>query len=134
MKYLKLMIVIVSFICISGCAMLGITQWQLQHEKVKYSKSFEKDAQYCYQATKDALAKWNALVWYEQEGAYIIAMNFDKIYKNCIDTTELGIFFKEEALKKTQVEVSSMNHHLSQYVSEKLFRYISNPQAPDEAQ
>ena len=128
MRYLKLIAVIVVAASVSGCAILGITQWQLQHEKVKFSKSFEKDVRYCYQTTKDALAKWNAYVWYEQEGCYIIAIKFDKIYKNCIDTTELGIFFKEEGPQKTGVEVSSPNHNLSQFVSEKLFQYIRNPQ------
>jgi len=134
MRYLKLAMIVVVAASVSGCAMMGITQWQLQHEKVKYSKSFEKDVQYCYRTTKDALDKWNASVWYEQENCYIIAIKFNKIYKNCIDTTELGIFFKEEGPQKTQVEVSSMNHHLSQFVSEKLFRYITNPQISDEKQ
>ena len=134
MRYLKLVVIVVVAASVSGCAMLGITQSQLQHEKVKYSRAFDKDVQYCYQATKDALVKWDASVWYEQAGCYIIAIKFNKIYKNCIDTTELGIFFKEEGPQKTQVEVSSMNHPLSQYVSEKLFSYISNPQVSDQTQ
>jgi hypothetical protein len=134
MKYLKLIMIVVAVVSVSGCAMLGITQWQLQHTGAKYSRTFEKDAQYCYRTTKDALAKWNASVWYEQEGRYIVAIEFNGIYKNCIDTTELGIFFKKEGPQKTQVEVASLNGNLSQYVSERLFRYILNPQAPDESQ
>lgn len=134
MKYLKLIVIIVIAGAISGCAMMGITQWQLQHQKVKYSKSFDKDVRYCYKTTKDFLDKWKAYVWYEQENSYLIVIKLNKIYKGCIDTTELGIFFTEEGPQKTQIEVSSGNYNLSKYVSEKLSEYIANPQINDKKQ
>src|SRR3989338_136494 len=112
MKTLRILIVLTAVICLSGCAIWNYSTSirSLQKSKVKYSKIFEKDASYCYEKSLETLDKWGAVVYQKSAGRYIAAWGFNNIYNNCINTTELGIFFNEPEPNKTQVEVSSLNH------------------------
>ena len=51
-------------------------------------------------------------------------MEFEKVFRSCINTTELGIFFTETEPHKTEVKVTSLNYNLSQFIAPKLFNYI----------
>ena len=129
MKILKNLVIFVSILCLSGCAIIiGTSVQSLEKEKVRYSKIFEKDPSYCYAKVAEALKKWDADIFQQKKESYIIAMRLDRSFKSCTDTTELGIFFKTPQPQKTQVEVVSLNHWLSKAVAEKLFEYIEkNP-------
>ena len=48
-------------------------------------------------------------------------MYFDSIYKQCIDTTEVGIFFKEVDARKTQVDVACGNSGLAEFAAEEIY-------------
>lgn len=136
MKILKLFAVLAVAACLSGCAIWDYTfsVRSLEKSKVKYSKIFEKDASYCYEKSLELLDKWGAVIFQKRAEQYIAAWGFSNIYKNCINTTELGIFFSQPGPDKTQVEVSSYNKRLSGYISEKLFKYIENPQGTEDTQ
>jgi len=134
MKILKFLLMFAIIFSVAGCAitnsLLGTSTQALEQLKVRHSKIFDKDAGYCYQKSLDVLKKWNADVFQTKTGTYIIAMKLDNVFNSCINTTEVGIFFKESEPGKTQVDVASLNYSLSQFVADNLFKYIENPEAP----
>ena len=134
MKMLKIAALFAILFYISGCAALkvslGTSIRALEEEKTRQSKVFDKDVTYCYKTTLEALKKWQANAFIVSENRYIIATRLDNIFKSCIDTTEVGIFFKTLETNKTQVDVSSLNYQLGQFVADNLFKYIENPEAP----
>lgn len=136
MKILRLCVILVVAACLSGCAIWDYTFSVkcLENTKVKYSKTFEKDASYCYEKTLEKLDKWSVVVFQKRANRYIAGWGFNNVYKGCVNTTELAIFFSEPEPNKTLVEVASYNSRLSKDVSEKLFRYIENPQSDEETQ
>lgn len=135
MKLLKAISLFAILASISGCALLGMSINDLQDEKVKFSKVFDKDAAYCFDRTIEALDKWEAHVFQRSDifdknnKRCIVATNLNKVFNSCINTTEVGIFFNKASDGSTQVEVASLNHQLAQFVSENLFKYIEDPKA-----
>ena len=61
------------------------------------------------------------------EENYLIAMHFHNIFPRCIDTTEVGIFFKNDTGDCTIVEVVSQNRSLAKFVSVWLENRLNNP-------
>ena len=124
--------VITSF---TGCALFGSDARGLRAIKEAHTKVFDKDAASCYELTAKALSKWKASIFQQSKNDYIVAMEFESVFKNCIDTTELGIFFTplekssltgftQTAPNKTEVKVTSLNYNLSRFISHNLFNYI----------
>ena len=113
-------------IFVGGCSFLGASVRTLKGCKVRYSETFDKDVSYCYDKTIGALKEAQAGVYETRKDDYIIAMNFNKtVFKACINTTEVGIFFTAEGPHKTRIDVSSLNYNLSKAVSEKIFGNIA---------
>ena len=130
---LKIFIIFLLAAFLSGCTALtivGVSRQALEKEKIKYSKVFDKDISYCYENILKTLASWKVAIYEKKEKRYILALHFDTVFANCIDTTEVGIFFKELEPNKTEIEVSSFNYNLSNFVVEKLSEYLENPSLP----
>ena len=130
---LKILMIFLLAASLSGCTALtvfGVSRQALQKEGIKYSKTFDKDISYCYENTLKTLASWGVTIYEKKARRYILALRFDTVFANCIDTTEIGIFFKELEPNKTKIEVSSFNHNLSNLVGEKLSEYLENPSLP----
>ena len=108
----------------SGCAVFLADIHGLQKIKPAHVKVFDKDQERCYELTKAALAEWHAVVFQTRKYDYIVAMELDYVFMNCVNTTELGIFFTEKAPGKTEVKVTSLNYQLSEFVADNLFNYI----------
>ena len=109
---------------LSGCALFSSDINGLYNIKEAHTRVFDKDISECYGLTKKALAGWGAVEFQQRYNDYIVAMEFEHIFKSCINTTEVGIFFTGDAPHKTEVKVTSLNYNLSQVVSRKLFDYI----------
>ena len=127
---IKAVIISVLILSLSGCAFLGASIQTLRQEKIKYSKVLDKDVNYCYKNTLDVLVTWQAVIYEKKDRQYIAASSFNKVFNNCIDTTEVAFFFKEAETGKTEIEVSSLNHRLSEFAAQKLFEHLGNPNAP----
>lgn len=130
---LKILTIFLLAAALSGCTALtivGVSRQALQKEKIKFSKTFDKDISYCYENTLKILDSWEVTIYEKKDRRYILALRFDAVFANCIDTTEAGIFFKEPAPNKTEIEVSSFNHNLSWLIGEKLSEYLENPNQP----
>ena len=86
------------------------------------SKVFNYDYNFCYEKTLEVLKEMGVYVFQKnKEEHYIIAMNFDKIFKKCIDTTEVGIFFEEMENKRTKIDITCSNLNLVKFASEEIF-------------
>jgi len=55
---------------------------------------------------------------------YMTAMWFDRLFPQCIDTTEVGFFFKESGPGRTRVDVVSLNSELARFAAEMLFEAL----------
>ena len=122
------LIKIAGFVCLaaflSGCALMTADVGALYEMEKAHMKTFEKDVPYCYNMTLKAIEKWNASVFQQRRGDYIVAMGLTTLYGSSIDTTEVGIFFTETAPGKTEIKVASLNYSLSEVVARNLFTYI----------
>ena len=108
----------------AGCAILGSDVKGLRDIKEAHVKVFDKDISGCYELTAKALKKWEAVRFQQRKDDYIVAMEFEKVFRSCINTTELGIFFTRTAPHQTEVKITSLNYSLSQFISQQLFNYI----------
>jgi hypothetical protein len=92
-------------------------------------KSFSYDYFTCY--TK-------ALGILEQAGAYIYEKDIKKhiiaVYVSEVDTTPVGIFFKEADAKNIQVEVSSLSTYAKELIASKLFSALELSKSLEEAE
>lgn len=120
----KIIIAVCVIASLTGCAIFGSDVQGLRAIKEAHVQVFDKDPASCYGLTAKALAKWNAVMFQYVKNDYIVAMELESVFKNCINTTEVGIFFTQTAPNKTEVKVTSLNYNLSRFVSRNLFNYI----------
>jgi len=125
-----LMLSIITVFFLSGCSIRHFSGYMLgtyvsqpkEGEKGRYSRIFNCPYPVCYEEVQGILIRMGALIFIKnKKGHMISAMHFDKIYRYCIDTTEVGIFFKEIGPAKTQIDVACGNYGLAKFASEKIF-------------
>ena len=51
----------------------------------------------------------------------ILAWYFDKVFAGAIDTTKVGIYFKEIDPGKTRIDIACGNYELAKFVSDRVF-------------
>ncbi|MEA3485378.1 MAG: hypothetical protein U9R03_01580 [Candidatus Aerophobetes bacterium] len=102
---------------------IGISTKSLEKEQPGgESKVFDCNYNFCYEETLEVLKEMGVYVFLENKKEHsIIAMNFDKIFKKCINTTEVGIFFKEMENEQTKIDVTCANPNLVKFASEEIF-------------
>ncbi len=122
--FVKIFTVSLLAVVLAGCAIFGADVQGLSEVKEAHAKIFDKDVSGCYRLATEALHKWGAVRFQRYKDNYIIAMEFEGVFRGCTNTTELGIFFTETEPHKTEVKVTSLNYSLSQLISQKLFEYI----------
>jgi len=113
----------------SGCArILGTYVSQPQPgQEGRYSQEFDLTVEDAYQKVKVVLKELDAYLFVDNsKKPFISAMRFDKSFVNCIDTTEVGIFFESESDNKTKVDVACGNVRLAKFVADKIFSALSN--------
>ncbi len=106
----------------AGRRFIGISVQSLQECEKRYEQVVNKKYVYCYEHTLQFFQDMKVKVHLKSiKKHYIVAMNFDKIYKESIDTTEVGVFFEEDTSGQTKISVTSRNSDLAEFVSIKLF-------------
>ncbi|MBU2473564.1 MAG: hypothetical protein KKG91_02410, partial [Candidatus Omnitrophica bacterium] len=58
-----------------------------------------------------------------QKGLAIFT-NLNVSFPQANSSTEVAVFFSEIGPKKTEIKISSLNHHLSEFVAEELFKSL----------
>jgi hypothetical protein len=90
-----------------------------------YKKSFNVDKDILFDRIIDALKSMNASVYgKDKRNHFIIAMRFDRSFRKCIDTTQVGIVIKTMDNGLSEVIIHSGNYSLGRYVANKIFPEI----------
>lgn len=94
----------------------------------RYIKTFDYPYHTCFERSEAILEGMGASIRYKSKRKHkILAWYFDKIYDTCIDTTKVGVYFKELSPQKTQVDVACGNYGLAKFVSDELFKELEKP-------
>lgn len=119
------------FFALTGCAstksfvkgFLGISSVDSLHNRTQGRFSSKYDLAYgdCYGKVLKIIRNMNARVFVEKKKSHCIgASNFDTAFLNCLDATEVGIFFVETSPTRTQADVVSKNSRLSKFVFDQI--------------
>ena len=127
MRKIVLIFLLFSLSCspleISRVAGIGTRPFKTQgkvHKKILNTDFFST-----YERVKDDFIKMGAQLYRgSREKAFIIATNFDSVFKQCSSSTEVAVFFKELSAGRTEVEISSLNYSLADFIADKLFNGI----------
>ena len=66
-------------------------------------------------------------IFYEnQEERVISARDFDKVFKQCVNSTEVGIFFKEITPLKTEVSFACGNVGLANFAAREIYSRLNS--------
>ena len=120
----KSIVTICVAVSLAGCAIFLADVNGLRKIKTAHVKVFDKDIPRCRELTENAIASWQAIIFQQRKDDYIVAMELHHIFRNCVSTTELGIFFTQVAPGKTEIKVTSLDSHLSEFIAAGLFNYI----------
>lgn len=94
-------------------------------EEGRYAGIVEAGFVESYAALTDVLREKGFYIYLESpRKRYLVAMGFNVIFPRCIDTTEVGFFFREESPELTRLEVVSLNRELALSVAELVFAEI----------
>ena len=120
-------IFLIIFVCI-GCSpleisrLLGVGTKPFRMQGKVYTKIVDEGHLASYDEVARFLVRLRASVYRtNKEKNFIIAINFHTSFKQSTGSTEVAIFFTTIDENKTQIEVSSLNHLLAEFVSTKLF-------------
>jgi len=94
-------------------------------EEGRYAGLVEAGFEESYDALYDVLWEKEVYIYLDSpHRRYLVAMGFDRLFPRCIDTTEVGFFFREEEPGLTRLEVVSLNRELALSVAEMVFAEI----------
>ena len=97
-----------------------------EEEKGRFSGIALAEVEESYDAVYAVLEDQGLYIYLESpEDGYLTAMWFDLIFPRCIDTTEVGFFFKEESPGRTKIDVVSLNSELASFAAELVFEELN---------
>ena len=119
-------------IVLSGCALtelrqevFGLDKCDVLNAEMQHKSLFSVDKDVLFDRIVDALKGMNASIYgKDKKNHFIIAMRFDRSFRKCIDTTEVGIIIESPDNGLSEVIVHSGNYSLAKYVANKLFSQI----------
>lgn len=91
----------------------------------RYIKAVDLPYPASFERAEKALEEMGASIRYKNKKKHtILAWYFDKMYDKCIDTTKVGVYFKELSPEKTQIDVACGNYGLAEFVAAGLFEKL----------
>ena len=97
-----------------------------EEEKGRFSGIALAEVEESYDAVYAVLEDQRLYIYLDSpEDGYLIAMWFDRIFPRCINTTEVGFFFKEESPGRTKIDVVSLNSNLASFAAELVFEELN---------
>jgi len=129
---MRKVIFLIIFFCV-GCSplemsrLLGAGTKPFREQGKVYEKIVGKKHLDSYEQVVKSLRRLKASVYRtDKKKSFIVAVNFNTSFKQSTGSTEVAIFFTPIDGNKTQIEVSSLNHFLAEFVSTKLFAELDS--------
>jgi len=120
-------IVLVLILFLSGCSMaqlrqefIGLSISDVKNSRSRQTQQYELPADECVTKIKEALSDLGAIVREDKKQKFMVADNFQKVFRSSIDTTQVGIVVTAWEANKSQVDVASGNIDLAAFVSKKI--------------
>ena len=103
-----------------------------EEEEGRFSRLFDKKYSEAFEVVKTVLEENEATIYLESIGkGYLIAMDLNQVFPYCIDTTEVGVFFRSSR-GRLKIDVVSLNQPLAKFVSELLFDELEKKEITTE--
>ena len=97
-----------------------------EEEKGRFSGIAQAGIPESYAMVKEILEEKDLYIYLDNpENGYLTAMWFDRVYPNCIDTSEVGFFFQEDGPGRTRIDVVSRNSSLARFAAEMVFEELN---------
>ena len=125
---MKKLLAILVLITLCGCSgtqirelFLPMSLYDFKVAKEKYASTFNMEPSDCFERITDILQGMQARVIYsDPKEFFLVANRFDKAYRLCIDTTQVGMLVTPTEENKIRLEVTSGNYDLAKFVSVEL--------------
>ena len=118
------LIAIVLILSLCGCSaaqvrqeFIGYSMNDVKNCKTKQVRDFDMSAADCIVKIKDVLKDMGAIVRESKRNQYMVADNFQRVFRSTIDTTQVGILVTSAGEGKSRVEVASGNIDLAAFVA-----------------
>ena len=91
-----------------------------------YTKTINKSFFESYDSVVDSFGQMQANFYRgSRRDGFIIFTNFNLSFPQANESTEVAVFLRELGPENTQIEVSSLNHSLSEFVAKELFARLN---------
>lgn len=99
---------------------IGYSINDVKNSKMKNVQEFDMSVSDCIVKIKDVLSDMEAVVREDPRNQYLVADNFQKVFRSAINTTQVGILVTSVADRKSRVEVASGNIDLAAFVAKEI--------------
>ena len=99
---------------------VGYSINDVKSSKTKQVLNFDMSAADCIAKIKDVLKDMEAIVREDERNQYILADNFQRVFRSTIDTTQVGILVTSVSDGKCRVEIASGNIDLAAFVAKEI--------------
>ena len=120
-------ILIVLILALCGCSaaqvrqeFIGYSINDVKNSKTKQVQNFDMGASDCIASIKGILEGMGVVVREDRRNQYILADNFQKVFRSTIDTTQVGILVTSTGKGKCRVEIASGNISLAEFVAKEI--------------
>jgi len=92
----------------------------VKNSKTKHVQIFDMKPSDCIVKIKGVLKDMGAIVREDERNQYIVADNFQNVFRSSIDTTQVGILAASTPEGKCRVEIASGNADLAAFVAKEI--------------
>lgn len=124
---MKRLLAVLLLVGLCGCSaaqvrqeFVGYSMNDVKHSRTKQVRDFDMAAPDCFAKIKDVLKDMRAIVRESSRKQYILADNFQNVFRSTIDTTQVGILVTSTGKGKCRAEVASGNIDLAAFVANKI--------------
>jgi len=118
------LVAIMLILSLCGCSakqlrqeFIGYSMNDVKNSKNKQVLNFDMSADDCIAKIKDVLKDMGAIVRESGRSQYILADNFQGVFRSTIDTTQVGILVISAGEGKCRAEIASGNIDLAAFVA-----------------
>ena len=124
---MKKLLAVLLFVGLCGCSatqvrqeFIGYSMNDVKNSKTKQVQDFDMSTADCIAKIKNVLRDMGARVREDGRNQYIVADNFQRVFRSTIDTTQVGILVTSAPEGKCRVEIASGNIDLAAFVAREI--------------